>query len=90
MIINLCLLNYFFGETEEFKKTEIIQSEVKKENKNQNISNNSMTVVNLATTRNKLKISHFPKPPIHTFVGNESAEIAEDEENIKTKGVIIK
>ncbi len=88
MIINLSLLNLCFGNKEENKETIVSKSEVTK-TQTTNTSVREKTSINYPQSHNKLKISHFPEPPIHTFVGNETQEMNEDEEKIKAKGVII-
>lgn len=89
MTINLCLLSYFFGDQTEYHQKTVSQS---KETINNNSNNRvqSESTIQFATTRQKLKIAHFPEPPIHTFAGNESQEMAQEDENIKVKGVVIK
>lgn len=89
MTINLCLLSYFFGNQSEYHQQSVSQP---KETINDNSTNSvhSEPTIQFATTRQKLKIAHFPEPPIHTFAGNESQEMSEEEENIKVKGVVIK
>ncbi len=89
MTINLCLLNYFFGNQADFPKQAVSKPKEIIEN-NFNDSVHSESAIQFATTRKKLKIAHFPEPPIHTFAGNESQEMAEEDENIKVKGVVIK
>ncbi|MBQ2593475.1 MAG: hypothetical protein II567_09385 [Candidatus Riflebacteria bacterium] len=88
MIINLSLLNICFGNKEGYKETTVSKSEITK-TQNTNTSVQPKTSINYTQSRNKLKISHFPDPPIHTFAGNETQEMNEDEEKIKAKGVII-
>ena len=89
MTINLCLLNYFFGNQAEYPRKTVFHSEETINNNTKN-SVQSESSIQFANTRKKLKISHFPEPPIHTFAGNESQELAAEEESIKTKGVVIK
>lgn len=88
MIINLCLLNYCFGNEAEYPNTLTSNSE-KAANTTLNTSTKTATEINFAQTGNKLKVSHFPAPPAHTFVGNEMREMEEEQENIQTKGVVI-
>lgn len=89
MIINLCLLNYFFGNKQEYKKPVTSHSEKIMNSKN-NTAVQSESSIKFANTRNKLNIAHFPEPPIHTYAGVDSKDMAEDDETIKTKGAIIK
>ena len=89
MIINLCLLNYFFGNKQEYKKPVASQLE-KTTNSKDNTAVQSASTIKFANTRNKLNIAHFPEPPVHTYAGIDSKDMAEDDETIKSKGAIIK
>ena len=88
MVINLSILSYCFGDKTEYGKPNASQTEKATDNK-QKSSAPSATVINFANPGKKLSVSHFPDPPAHTFVGNETREMAEEQENIESKGVIV-
>ena len=88
MIINLCLLNYFFGNDADNKKQFVSRSNETIIN-TENSKVQSTSSIKFANTRQKLNIAHFPEPPIHTYAGN-AKDMAEDDETIRAKGVIIK
>ena len=89
MIINLCLLNYFFGNNADNRKAFVSHSE-KIISNTEKTKVQSASSIKFANTRNKLNIAHFPEPPIHTYAGIDSKDMAEDDETIKAKGAIIK
>ena len=90
MIINLSILNLYFGDKKNIRLPQESNNTANINNNNSTISEKNSSPVYFSKTKTKLKISHFPQPPKHTFAGNEASELAEEEENIKTKGVVIK
>lgn len=90
MVMNLFLLNYFFGDINTQLSTASPNSTVKTDSiEVQAMRKFDNSISNFKVQRKYNKIS-FPKPASHTFAEVSSGDIAEAEGNIKSQGVVIK
>ncbi len=89
MVINLLLLNHFFGNQSKALQQHNSYSATTELKENNTTSSTNSAMV-FSRTNKRLKVSHFPPPPAHTFAGNEYSEMNEENENINNQGVIIK
>lgn len=88
MIINLSLLNYFFGDKIEKKQTKkIIDDTVDLDFSMSNYDNTAINPVSF-NTDNTIMVLKFPTPPAHTFdiADADDIEIAEEEAKINRVG----